>query len=154
MRTVHTADAFDEALTSAQREALKSFGNADVLVEKYIIRPRHVEVQVFADTHGNCVSLWERDCSVQRRNQKIIEEAPAPGLTPEMRADLSQKAIDAALAVNYVGAGTVEFILDNDTQKFYFMEMCVPLDASLPDADLFLFRNTRLQVEVKILVTI
>ncbi|KAH8091051.1 carbamoyl-phosphate synthase L chain, ATP binding domain-containing protein [Cristinia sonorae] len=130
MRTVHSADAFHEALTSAQREALKSFGNADVLVEKYIVRPRHVEVQVFADTHGNCVSLWERDCSVQRRNQKIIEEAPAPGLSPEMRADLSQKAIDAALAVNYVGAGTVEFIFDNDTNQFYFMEM-----------------NTRLQVE-------
>ncbi|TCD68503.1 hypothetical protein EIP91_010559 [Steccherinum ochraceum] len=130
MRTVHSADAFHEALTSAQREAIKSFGNADVLVEKYIVRPRHVEVQVFADTHGNCVSLWERDCSVQRRNQKIIEEAPAPGLTPEMRADLSQKAIDAALTVNYVGAGTVEFIFDNDTNQFYFMEM-----------------NTRLQVE-------
>ncbi|THH32410.1 hypothetical protein EUX98_g1756 [Antrodiella citrinella] len=130
MRTVHSADAFLEALTSAQREAQKSFGNADVLVEKYIIRPRHVEVQVFADTLGNCVSLWERDCSVQRRNQKIIEEAPAPGLTPEMRADLSQKAIDAALAVNYVGAGTVEFIFDNDTNQFFFMEM-----------------NTRLQVE-------
>jgi len=127
MRTVHSADAFHEALTSAQREAQKSFGNADVLVERYIVRPRHVEVQVFADTLGNCVSLWERDCSVQRRNQKIIEEAPAPGLTPEMRADLSRKAIDAALAVNYVGAGTVEFIFDNDTNEFYFMEMQVPL---------------------------
>ena len=123
MRIVHSSPEFHDALESAKREALKSFGNADVLVEKYIVRPRHVEVQVFADTQGTCVSLWERDCSVQRRNQKIIEEAPAPGLSPELRADLSRKAIDAAKAVNYVGAGTVEFIFDNDTNKFYFMEM-------------------------------
>ncbi|KAI0296342.1 hypothetical protein B0F90DRAFT_1746792 [Multifurca ochricompacta] len=106
------------------------FGNAAVLVEKFIERPRHVEVQVFADTTGNTVSLWERDCSVQRRNQKIIEEAPAPGLSYELRADLGTKAVAAAQAVNYVGAGTVEFIFDKDTDKFYFMEM-----------------NTRLQVE-------
>lgn len=123
MRTVEAASEFHEALESAQREALKSFGNADVLVEKYIVRPRHVEVQVFADTQGDCVALWERDCSVQRRNQKIIEEAPAPGLSPDLREDLCQKAIDAAKAVKYVGAGTVEFIFDNDTNKFYFMEM-------------------------------
>ena len=123
MRTVESAPDFHDALTSAQREAQKSFGNADVLVEKYIVRPRHVEVQVFADTHSNCVSLWERDCSVQRRNQKIIEEAPAPGLSPELRADLSAKAIAAAKAVSYMGAGTVEFIFDNDTNEFYFMEM-------------------------------
>ncbi|KAG6911274.1 hypothetical protein DXG01_002113 [Tephrocybe rancida] len=122
--------AFQEALSSAQRESLKAFGNDIVLIEKYIERPRHVEVQVFADTLGNVVSLWERDCSVQRRNQKIIEEAPAPGLSDELRADLSSKAVAAAKAVNYVGAGTVEFIFDNDTEKFYFMEM-----------------NTRLQVE-------
>ncbi|KAK2464735.1 hypothetical protein APHAL10511_003153 [Amanita phalloides] len=125
-----THEAFLEALSSAQRESLKAFGNDTVLVEKYIQHPRHVEVQVFADTLGHVVSLWERDCSVQRRNQKIIEEAPAPGLTPELRADLSDKAVAAARAVNYVGAGTVEFIFDNDAQKFYFMEM-----------------NTRLQVE-------
>lgn len=125
MRTVQSASDFHDALISAQREATKSFGNSDVLVERYIVRPRHVEVQVFADTQGNCVSLWERDCSVQRRNQKIIEEAPAPGLSPELRADLSTKAIDAAKAVQYVGAGTVEFIFDNDTGEFYFMEMYV-----------------------------
>ncbi|KAH9035658.1 carbamoyl-phosphate synthase L chain, ATP binding domain-containing protein, partial [Lactarius pseudohatsudake] len=130
MRTVHSASAFLDALESAQREALKGFGNADVLVEKFIERPRHVEVQVFADTAGSTVSHWERDCSVQRRNQKIIEEAPAPGLSPELRADLGAKAVAAATAVNYVGAGTVEFIFDKDTDKFYFMEM-----------------NTRLQVE-------
>ncbi|KAJ6604960.1 carbamoyl-phosphate synthase L chain, ATP binding domain-containing protein [Mycena sp. CBHHK59/15] len=132
MRTVSTPtfEAFQDALSSAQRESLKAFGNDTVLVEKYIERPRHVEVQVFADTLGGVVSLWERDCSVQRRNQKIIEEAPAPGLSAELRADLSSKAIAAAKAVNYVGAGTVEFIFDKDTEKFYFMEM-----------------NTRLQVE-------
>ena len=123
MRIVNSSKDFTEALTSAQRESAKSFGNATVLVEKYITRPRHVEVQVFADQHGNAVSLWERDCSVQRRNQKIIEEAPAPGLSPKLRADLSEKAVEAAKAVKYVGAGTVEFIFDNDTNKFYFMEM-------------------------------
>ncbi|KAL0068497.1 hypothetical protein AAF712_004575 [Marasmius tenuissimus] len=128
--TTPTAEAFQEALTSAKRESIKSFGNDDVLVERYIQHPRHVEVQVFADALGGAVSLWERDCSVQRRNQKIIEEAPAPGLSTELRSDLSSKAVAAARAVNYVGAGTVEFIFDNDTQDFYFMEM-----------------NTRLQVE-------
>ncbi|CAK5280460.1 unnamed protein product [Mycena citricolor] len=132
MRTVTepTFAAFQEGLSSAQRESSKAFGNDTVLIEKFIERPRHVEVQVFADTLGGVVSLWERDCSVQRRNQKIIEEAPAPGLSAELRADLSAKAIAAARAVDYVGAGTVEFIFDNDTGKFYFMEM-----------------NTRLQVE-------
>ena len=122
-RIVNSSKEFAEALASAQRESAKSFGNATVLVEKYITHPRHVEVQVFADEHGNAVSLWERDCSVQRRNQKIIEEAPAPGLSPDLRADLSEKAVEAAKAVKYVGAGTVEFIFDNDTNKFYFMEM-------------------------------
>lgn len=130
MRVVHSASEFSEALASAQREASKAFGDANVLVEKYVVHPRHVEVQVFADQFGSVVSLWERDCSVQRRNQKIIEESPAPGLSAELRADLSAKAVAAAKAVNYVGAGTVEFIFDNDTDKFYFMEM-----------------NTRLQVE-------
>lgn len=130
MRAVDSPSAFSDALASAKRESAKSFGDDTVLIERYITRPRHVEVQVFADTQGGVVSLWERDCSVQRRNQKIIEEAPAPGLSPELRADLSAKAVAAARAVNYVGAGTVEFIFDNDTQEFYFMEM-----------------NTRLQVE-------
>jgi len=137
--TTDTEEAFRDGLLSAKRESLKAFGNDTVLVEKYISTPRHVEVQVFADKLGSVVSLWERDCSVQRRNQKIIEEvlvavvihveynsfpqAPAPGLSPELRSDLSAKAIAAARAVNYVGAGTVEFIFDNDTQEFYFMEM-------------------------------
>ncbi|KAI9510781.1 carbamoyl-phosphate synthase L chain, ATP binding domain-containing protein [Russula earlei] len=130
MRTVFHPSSFLDALEAAQREALKGFGNDAVLVEKFIERPRHVEVQVFADSKGNTVSLWERDCSVQRRNQKIIEEAPAPGLSSELRADLSAKAVAAAKAVNYIGAGTIEFIFDKDTNEFFFMEM-----------------NTRLQVE-------
>ncbi|KAF8600909.1 hypothetical protein BDV93DRAFT_496401 [Ceratobasidium sp. AG-I] len=130
MKIVYEASEFEDALASAQREATKSFGDSRVLVEKYIERPRHVEVQVFGDVKGDVVYLWERDCSVQRRHQKIIEEAPAPGLGEDIRQDLGEKAVAAAKAVGYVGAGTVEFIFDNDTQQFYFMEM-----------------NTRLQVE-------
>ncbi|KAI9089861.1 carbamoyl-phosphate synthase L chain, ATP binding domain-containing protein [Phlyctochytrium arcticum] len=130
MRIVEKPEDFELMLESAKREAIKSFGDDKVLIEKYLTRPRHVEVQVFADTHGNAVYLFERDCSVQRRHQKVLEEAPAPGLTPELRASLGAKAVAAAKAVNYVGAGTVEFILDTTDNKFYFMEM-----------------NTRLQVE-------
>ncbi|KAJ9059068.1 hypothetical protein DSO57_1006200 [Entomophthora muscae] len=130
MRIVNEASEFLEMLESSKREARKSFGDDKVLVEKYLAKPRHVEVQVFADKHGNVVHLFERDCSVQRRHQKIIEEAPAPGLPIELQQDLGNKAVAAARAVGYVGAGTVEFILDTLTDKFYFMEM-----------------NTRLQVE-------
>ncbi|TPX41099.1 hypothetical protein SeMB42_g04279 [Synchytrium endobioticum] len=130
MRIVEMPEDFEAMLESSRREAQKSFGDTKVLVEKYLVRPRHVEVQIFADTLGNAVYLFERDCSVQRRHQKILEEAPAPGLTQALRDDLGNKAVAAARAVKYVGAGTVEFILDTDTNKFYFMEM-----------------NTRLQVE-------
>jgi 3-methylcrotonyl-CoA carboxylase alpha subunit len=117
-------------LESSKRESIKSFGDDKVLVEKYLVRPRHVEVQVFADTHGNTVHLFERDCSVQRRHQKVIEEAPAPGLSEEIRADLGAKAVAAAQAVGYVNAGTVEFIMDNIDKKFYFMEMNTRLQVS------------------------
>lgn len=131
MRIVHSSGEFLEGLASAKREGLASFGDDAVLIERYITRPRHIEVQVFADSHGGCVYFFERDCSVQRRHQKVIEEAPAPGLTDEFRRDIGQKACAAALAVGYRGAGTVEFIVDTeDNNKFYFMEM-----------------NTRLQVE-------
>ncbi|KAJ1811664.1 hypothetical protein LPJ75_004037 [Coemansia sp. RSA 2598] len=130
MRIVERPEDFDMMLESSRREAVKSFGDDRVLVEKYLATPRHVEVQVFADKLGNAVHLFERDCSVQRRHQKIIEEAPAPGLLPEVRQELGAKAVQAAKAVGYVGAGTVEFIMDTATQQFYFMEM-----------------NTRLQVE-------
>ncbi|MGY8563540.1 acetyl/propionyl/methylcrotonyl-CoA carboxylase subunit alpha [Paracidovorax citrulli] len=129
MRKVEDSAAFTDALASCQREAQSAFGNAHVLVEKYVERPRHIEIQVFGDSHGNVVYLFERDCSVQRRHQKVLEEAPAPGMTAERRAAMGKAAVDAARAVNYVGAGTVEFIAGPDGD-FYFMEM-----------------NTRLQVE-------
>ena len=120
-----------EMLESSKQESLKSFADDRVLIEKYIQKPRHVEVQIMADNFGNVVYLWERDCSVQRRHQKIIEEAPAPRLEDSLRKTLGETAVAAALAVNYRGAGTVEFILDaDDPTLFYFMEM-----------------NTRLQVE-------
>ena len=108
MRIVHSESEFQDALESAQREATKSFGNADVLVEKYIQRPRHVEVQVFADKLGGCVSLWERDCSVQRRNQKIIEEAPVTIANPDTFEKMERAAVRLAKLVGYVSAGTVE----------------------------------------------
>ncbi|TWU75167.1 hypothetical protein ED733_004259 [Metarhizium rileyi] len=132
MRIVMTEDEFTTQLKSARAEARASFGEGGevMLVEKYIVRPRHVEVQVFADKHGNTAALGERDCSVQRRHQKVLEESPAPDLDEATRRDLWDKARKAASAVGYVGAGTVEFILDKDSGKFYFMEM-----------------NTRLQVE-------
>ena len=129
MRRVDDSAAFIEALASCQREARSAFGNDHVLVEKYVLRPRHIEIQVFGDGHGNVVHLFERDCSVQRRHQKVLEEAPAPGMTAERRAAMGKAAVDAARAVGYVGAGTVEFIASPDGD-FYFMEM-----------------NTRLQVE-------
>ena len=129
MRIVSESHQFMEALASCKREALNAFANDQVLVEKYISRPRHIEVQVFADTHGNTVHCFERDCSVQRRHQKVLEEAPAPGMTAQQRQAIGQAAVAAAKAVGYVGAGTVEFIADS-TGNFYFMEM-----------------NTRLQVE-------
>ena len=137
MRAVEKAEDFAAALESCKREAINSFGDDAVLVEKYVQRPRHIEIQVFGDTHGNCVYLFERDCSVQRRHQKVLEEAPAPGMTPELRARMGEAAVAAAKAVHYVGAGTVEFIVEQpggydapEQMKFYFMEM-----------------NTRLQVE-------
>nr|CAG8510780.1 3939_t:CDS:10 [Entrophospora candida] len=130
MRIVRNPSEFELQLESSKHEAMKSFADDQVLIEKYLLTPRHIEVQVFADTSGNVVHLFERDCSVQRRHQKILEEAPSPGLSWEIRNELGAKAIAAAKAVNYVGAGTVEFIMDNVDKKFYFMEM-----------------NTRLQVE-------
>ena len=128
MRIVENAAGFAAALASAKREAASSFGDDQVLVEKYLTRPRHIEIQVFADSHGNTVSLFERDCSIQRRHQKVVEEAPAPGMAPARRRSMGEAACAAARAIGYVGAGTVEFIAEGDA--FYFMEM-----------------NTRLQVE-------
>jgi 3-methylcrotonyl-CoA carboxylase alpha subunit len=134
MRRVDKVAEFEAALESARREAQNAFGDPRVLVEKYVLSPRHIEIQVFADGHGNVVHLFERDCSLQRRHQKVIEEAPAPGMPEEMRAAMGRAAVEAARAVGYVGAGTVEFIADGREglrpDRFYFMEM-----------------NTRLQVE-------
>jgi len=130
MRTVMNAAEFEQKLDQAKGEAMASFADDVVLLERFIQRSRHIEFQVFGDKHGNAVHLFERDCSVQRRNQKILEEAPGPGLTAEFRDKMGQSAVDAAKAVGYVGAGTVEFILDADTGDYFFMEM-----------------NTRLQVE-------
>ncbi|HHF3258721.1 acetyl/propionyl/methylcrotonyl-CoA carboxylase subunit alpha [Vibrio diabolicus] len=129
MRVVNSAAEMPLAIDGAQREALSSFGDKQLLIEKCILQPRHVEVQVFADKHGNCVYLSDRDCSIQRRHQKVVEEAPAPGLSDELRKQMGEAAVQAAQAIDYVGAGTVEFLLDSRGQ-FYFMEM-----------------NTRLQVE-------
>ena len=134
MRRVDKARDFEAALEGAQREALSAFGDPRVLVEKYVANPRHIEIQVFADGHGNAVHLFERDCSLQRRHQKVVEEAPAPGMPAEMRAAMGEAAVEAARAVGYRGAGTVEFIADASKglrpDAFWFMEM-----------------NTRLQVE-------
>ena len=121
MRVVTRQNEFTAALASCQREAKASFGDDHVLIEKYVQRPRHIEIQVFADTHGNAVSLFERDCSVQRRHQKIIEEAPAPGMTAGRRRAMVEAAVAAAKAVGYVGAGTVEFIAEPG-REFFLME--------------------------------
>lgn len=129
MRIVEREEDLEDNVNSSKREAISSFGDDRVLVEKYLRNPRHIEIQVFADKHGNVVHLFERDCSVQRRHQKVIEEAPAPHMAPELRAKMGTAAVQAAKAVGYVGAGTVEFIMDQDG-SFFFMEM-----------------NTRLQVE-------
>jgi len=134
MRKVEAAPAFAAALEGAKREAMSAFGDDKVLLEKYVARPRHIEVQVFADRHANVVHLFERDCSLQRRHQKVIEEAPAPGISAAMRKATGEAAVKAAKAVGYVGAGTVEFIADASAglkrDRIWFMEM-----------------NTRLQVE-------
>jgi 3-methylcrotonyl-CoA carboxylase alpha subunit len=130
MKVAAEPSEFPSQLASAKREAASSFGDDRVLIEKYLQHPRHVEIQVFADSEGNCVYLFERDCSIQRRHQKVIEEAPAPNFTQDMRERMGRAAVDAARAIGYVGAGTIEFLYDAAAKQFYFMEM-----------------NTRLQVE-------
>ncbi len=129
MRIAHDGDQFTQLFGLAQNEALSAFGNGDVYVEKYLERPRHVEIQVIGDQHGRVMHLGERDCSVQRRHQKLIEESPSPALTPELRQQMGDAAVALSAAIGYVGAGTIEFLLDIDG-SFYFMEM-----------------NTRIQVE-------
>ncbi len=130
MRIVREASELESAFRACRSEGQNYFADPTVYIEKFINDPKHIEIQVFGDKHGNIVHLFERECSVQRRNQKIIEESPSPSLTPEVRENLCQTAVRAAQSINYIGAGTIEFILDNKTKNFYFMEM-----------------NTRLQVE-------
>ena len=129
MRVAKDAEEFLRSFSLARSEALSAFGNGEVYVEKYLSRPRHIEFQILGDTHGNLIHLGERDCSVQRRHQKLIEEAPSPAMTPELRSVMGDAAVRGAKAINYVGAGTIEMLLDEDG-SFYFMEM-----------------NTRIQVE-------
>jgi len=129
MRIVHEESAIDEQLHLAMSEAKSSFGDPSVFIERYVSGPRHIEIQVLADKHGNCIYLFERECSIQRRHQKVIEEAPSAILTPEMRKEMGECAVNLSKGCNYVGAGTVEFLVD-DKMNFYFLEM-----------------NTRLQVE-------
>jgi acetyl-CoA carboxylase biotin carboxylase subunit len=129
MRVVHSEEELINAVTLAQREAEANFGNPGVYLEKFLVEPRHIEIQVLADKHGNVIHLGERDCSIQRRYQKLIEEAPSPAISPEVRERMGQAALAAARSVDYSGAGTIEFLFDRD-QNFYFMEM-----------------NTRIQVE-------
>src|SRR5947207_2428953 len=130
MRLVENPKDFDSALGTARREAMNAFGDGRVYIEKAVSRPHHIEIQVFADTHGDAIWLGERECSVQRRHQKVIEETPSAIVTPELRAEMGRVAVNAAKAVGYVGAGTCEFLVDGNTRNFYFLEM-----------------NTRLQVE-------
>jgi acetyl-CoA carboxylase, biotin carboxylase subunit len=129
MRVAKDADDFSRSFGLARSEALSAFGNGDVYVEKYLLKPRHVEFQILGDTHGNCIHLGERDCSVQRRHQKLIEEAPSPAMNPDLRLRMGADAVRGAKAIDYVGAGTIEMLLDTDG-SYYFMEM-----------------NTRIQVE-------
>lgn len=129
MRIVHTVDEFEESMQRAQSEALNAFGDDAVFIEKYVASPRHIEIQILGDTYGNIVYLFERECSIQRRHQKVVEEAPSSVLTPEIRKAMGECAVSVAKSVNYIGAGTVEFLLDENL-NFYFLEM-----------------NTRLQVE-------
>ena len=165
MRIVEKSEDFAAALASCQREAINSFGSDAVLIEKYVQRPRHIEIQVFGDTHGNCVYLFERDCSVQRRHQKVLEEAPAPGMTEAMRQQMGEAAVNAARAVNYVGAGTVEFIVEQiggygapsaatgrpeqaSTPSGGSEDTSVPSVGATPSMKFyFMEMNTRLQVE-------
>jgi acetyl-CoA carboxylase biotin carboxylase subunit len=129
MRVARDADEFTRSFQMARSEALSAFGNGTVYVEKYLERPRHIEFQILGDTHGNCIHLGERDCSVQRRHQKLIEEAPSPAMTPALRKKMGDAAVLGAKSIGYVGAGTMEMLLDEDG-SYYFMEM-----------------NTRIQVE-------
>lgn len=148
MRLVHAAGELEAAFAAAAREAQSAFGDARVFLEKYITRPRHIEFQIFGDHHGNVVHLFERECSIQRRHQKIIEETPSPALTPELRERMGQAALTAAKAMGYTNAGTVEFILAEDG-SFYFLEVNTRLQVEHPVTEMTVHQDlVRLQVMV------
>ena len=140
MRIVSSADEFNEQLDLAVSEAVSAFGDGSVFIERYVGSPRHIEIQVMADNHGNCVSLFERECSIQRRHQKVVEEAPSSVLTPELRKEMGECAVRIAMACNYSGAGTVEFLLDENL-NFYFLEMNTRLQVEHPVTELITGRD-------------
>lgn len=148
MRLVHSAEELESAFNAAAREAQNAFGDARVFLEKYITRPRHIEFQIFGDHHGNVVHLFERECSIQRRHQKIIEETPSPALTPELRTQMGEAAVRAAQAMGYTNAGTVEFILAQDG-SFYFLEVNTRLQVEHPVTEMTVHQDlVRLQLQV------
>ncbi len=148
MRVVHQGGDFADALAGAKREAANAFANDRVLIEKFVPRSRHIEVQVFGDTHGNYLHFFERECSIQRRHQKIIEETPSPALTPETRTAITNSAVEVARVIDYIGAGTVEFIYD-EADNFYFLEMNTRLQVEHPITEMVTgFDLVRLQIEV------
>ncbi|MCP5069653.1 MAG: ATP-grasp domain-containing protein, partial [bacterium] len=148
MRVVHDADEIDGALRATREEAAKSFADDAVFVEKYIEKPRHIEIQIMADAHGNCIHLGERECSIQRRHQKVVEEAPSPFVDEAMREAMGEMAVQAAQAVDYRGAGTVEFIVDAE-RNFYFLEMNTRLQVEHPVTELITCTDlVKMQIQV------
>src|SRR4029453_9659860 len=142
MRIVRSPEEYDAAVAAAKREAASAFGDDTILVEKYVEHGRHIEVQVLADAHGNVVHLFERDCSTQRRHQKVLEEAPAPTITADVRRAVTESAVNLAAHVGYENAGTVEFLLDDDTGEVYFLEMNTRLQVEHPVTESVVVRTT------------
>ncbi len=148
MRVVRNADDMARLLQSCQNEARGAFGSDEIFIERFVERPKHIEFQILADEHGNVIHLFERDCSIQRRHQKLIEEAPSPALTPELRAEMGDVAVRVAKAANYTNAGTVEFLLD-EQGRYYFMEMNTRLQVEHPVTEMVTFIDlVRAQIHI------
>ena len=150
MRIVRSAGEYDAAVASAQREARSAFGDDTILIEKYVEHGRHIEVQILADAHGNVVHLFERDCSTQRRHQKVLEEAPAPTITEEIRKVITDSSVALAREVGYENAGTVEFLLDTATGEAYFLEMNTRLQVEHPVTELVVRAATSVELQLRI----